>query len=191
MSDSWYHHIDAETRLTQGDIISDCPLIAWADSDVTFAGDEGSLKGATKVIKADVIVMTQACDLEHTKVSNATLCPHISIVEYRKLWEEEMRSLKQNPTAKAWKALCEDIRDGYVWNLTMLNEGESGPLKIEHRIVDFHDIYTIPITFLESLLKQRGHPRLSLNPPYREHLSQAFARFFMRVGLPSPVTSVW
>ena len=63
-------------------------------------------------------------------MSNATVCPYITIVEYRKLWEEEMRSLKQNPTAKAWKALCEDIRDGYVWNLTMLNEGESGPLKI-------------------------------------------------------------
>ena len=27
-------------------------------------------------------------------------------------------------------------------------------------------------------------PRLRLNPPYREHLAQAFARFFMRVGLP-------
>jgi hypothetical protein len=26
--------------------------------------------------------------------------------------------------------------------------------------------------------------RLRLLPPYREHLSQAFARFFMRVGLP-------
>lgn len=24
-----------------------------------------------------------------------------------------------------------------------------------------------------------------------EHLSQAFARFFMRVGLPQPVTAVW
>ena len=26
--------------------------------------------------------------------------------------------------------------------------------------------------------------RLRLLPPYREHLSQSFARFFMRVGLP-------
>ena len=97
-----------------------------------------------------------------------------------------MKTSKQNPTPRGWKSLCEDIRDGYVWNLAMLNAGESGPLKIDHRIVDFRDIYTIPITFLESLMKQRGGPRLSLNPPYREHLSQAFARFFMRVGLPSP-----
>jgi hypothetical protein len=26
-------------------------------------------------------------------------------------------------------------------------------------------------------------------PPYREHLSQAFARYFMRVGLPSDIPS--
>jgi hypothetical protein len=29
--------------------------------------------------------------------------------------------------------------------------------------------------------------RLRLCPPYREHLAQAFARFFMRVGLPSDI----
>jgi hypothetical protein len=29
------------------------------------------------------------------------------------------------------------------------------------------------------------------DPPYREHLSQAFARFFMRVGLPQPVDPSW
>jgi hypothetical protein len=31
-----------------------------------------------------------------------------------------------------------------------------------------------------------GH-RLRLLPPYREHLSQAFARLFMRVGLPADI----
>jgi hypothetical protein len=29
--------------------------------------------------------------------------------------------------------------------------------------------------------------RLRLLPPYREHLSQAFARLFMRVGLPADI----
>ena len=193
MSDNWYNHVDAERPLTQGDMIFDCPLIGWASVDVNLTGGEESetLKAATTAIKADVVVMTQACDLEHQKVPNLILCPHLSIDEYRNAWEEGMKNSRQTITSRAWKTMCEDIRDGYVWNLAMLNAGESGPLKIDHRIVDFRDIYTIPVTFLESLLKQRGRPRLSLNPPYREHLSQAFARFFMRVGLPSPVTSVW
>jgi hypothetical protein len=41
------------------------------------------------------------------------------------------------------------------------------------------------------LLRERQRPRLRLRSPYREHLSQASARFFMRVGLPRPVTVSW
>jgi hypothetical protein len=73
----------------------------------------------------------------------------------------------------------------------MLNEGEIGNLKLTHRIVDFHDVYTLPMTFLESFLQNKQQSRLRLRPPYREHLSQAFARFFMRVGLPTGVKKVW
>jgi hypothetical protein len=190
MSDSWYSHVDAEIPLTQGDLIIDCPVIAWAPGPLNLSGSQESevLKGATIAIQADVIVMTQACDLENHKVDKVILCPHISISDYRKSWEEEKKKLKQNPTPKAWGSFFADIRDGFVWNLAVLNAGESGDLKTEHRVVDFHDVYTIPRSFLESLLKQRGSPRLRLNPPYREHLSQAFARFFMRVGLPDPIT---
>jgi hypothetical protein len=54
-----------------------------------------------------------------------------------------------------------------------------------------HDIFTVPRSFLEALLQEQQLPRLRLLPPYREHLSQAFARFFMRVGLPQPVTPSW
>lgn len=73
----------------------------------------------------------------------------------------------------------------------MLSSLSDGPLTTEHRVVDFHDVYTIPKAFLESLLIMRNQPRLRLLPPYREHLSQSFARFFMRVGLPVGVEKVW
>ncbi len=43
----------------------------------------------------------------------------------------------------------------------------------------------------EGLLAARNEPRLRLLPPYREHLSQAFARFFMRVVLPVEVATAW
>lgn len=121
--------------------------------------------------------MTQACDLEQGKVRNIVLCPHLSLQEYRSLWEEAMRGKSQNPTEKAWRNHCDDIRDAYVWNLAILNTGKTQSLSIEHRIVDFHEIYTVPRNFLESFLGQRGQKRLRLLPPYREHLSQAFARF--------------
>ncbi len=59
------------------------------------------------------------------------------------------------------------------------------------RIVDFHEVFSLPRAFLEAWLLERGEPRLRLRPPYREHLSQAFARFFMRVGLPTDIKKTW
>jgi hypothetical protein len=191
MIDAWYEAVEAGERLTQGDLILNCPLIAWKPDPLQLQQNTEKtdvLKGATTAIQADVVVMTQACDLEHEKVTNVILCPHFSLADYRQAWEAEMNNRNHNPTEKAWKRHCNDICDGFVWNLTMLNANSSDDLSIEHCIVDFHYVYTVPRSFLESLLKQRGQPRLRLLPPYREHLSQAFARFFMRVGLPVPIT---
>jgi len=49
------------------------------------------------------------------------------------------------------------------------------------RLVDFRRTWSLPLEYLQ----QRAHKlHLRLLPPYREHLSQGFARYFMRVGLP-------
>jgi hypothetical protein len=194
----WYTVIDAGCPLTQGDLISDCPLIGWKAASAEFdGGDEVAvLRATSETITADVVVLTQACDLENDKVTNVILCPHLASSEFRRDWEATLREQGQYPSttakvAKAWTSTCKDIRDGFVWNLAMLNHRQEDPLPIEHRIVDFRNVYTVPRTFLESFLRQRGGQRLQLLPPYREHLSQAFARFFMRVGLPTPVEAVW
>ena len=50
-------------------------------------------------------------------------------------------------------------------------------------LVDFTRVFTVEAGLVRELAARQG-PRLRLNPPYREHLAQAFARFFMRVGLP-------
>jgi hypothetical protein len=103
-----------------------------------------------------------------------------------------MQGSGQNPTPKAWKHHCDDICDGYLWNLSMINKcSVGGAVEMDVRVVDFHDVFTIPREFLEKLVEQRAEPRFRLLPPYREHLSQAFARFFMRVGLPVPVEKEW
>ena len=68
---------------------------------------------------------------------------------------------------------------------------EGGEITTEHRIVDFHSVHTVPRAFLDTLIAERAAKRLRLLPPYREHLSQSLARFFMRVGLPIPVTRAW
>jgi hypothetical protein len=58
----------------------------------------------------------------------------------------------------------------------------------EVRIVDFRRVFSLPLTFVRQRAPRTGD-RLRLLPPYREHLSQAFARYFMRVGLPQDIPS--
>jgi hypothetical protein len=194
MNEAWCEVIGPEVRLTQGDLIADCPLLAWDAAALPVAGEEtDALRGAARSLRADAVVMTQACDLEHDKVRNVVLCPHLPLSQFHAVWEKALQQGGQNPTARAWRNTCCDIADGFVWNLPFLNRfrGNDSFPEQEIRVVDFHDLFTIPRSFLERLARRRVRARLRLLPPYREHLSQAFARYFMRVGLPAPLERTW
>lgn len=186
MTEVWYKRVEPGRALTQGDLIFSCPLIGWDSQPIKLHGrdEKEVLRGASTIFEADVVVMTQACDLAQNKFQNIILCSHLGLDVHRVDWEAEVKRRNQNPTERNWRAYCDDICNGFVYNLAMLNQGADGDLKINRRVVDFSEVFSLPRTFLESLLEQRGQPRLQLLPPYREHLSQAFARFFMRVGLP-------
>lgn len=188
MSDSWYEVAAATDSVTQGDLISDCPVLTW-DETPGFEADkpEETLKAARRAVRTDVVVMTQACDLAEEHVTNVTLCPHLALSRYKELWEEDQKTKNQNPTTKSWKKHCDQLKKGFTWNLALLDAVPDG----EVRVVDFHHVFTVPVSFLEAYLKAAKVTRLHLLPPYREHLSQAFSRFFMRVGLPTPVTQEW
>jgi hypothetical protein len=54
------------------------------------------------------------------------------------------------------------------------------------RIVDFGYMFSLPKAVVLDFAKQQSQ-RLRLCPPYREHLCQSLARFFMRVGLPQNI----
>lgn len=194
VASNWYSALPPDAPISQGDIVLDCPVASWAAAPVEVAEEGGldeQLLAQVEVRSTDLIVMTQACDLEQFHVKTVILCPHHSLDDYKSLWEATMRSKDQNPTKKAWRSHCDDIRDGFVWNRVMLNSGQVGSTDIQHRVVDFHYIYSIPRSFLGSLLVDRNRQRLRLNSPYLESVSQSFARYFMRVGLPTPVTRVW
>jgi hypothetical protein len=53
-------------------------------------------------------------------------------------------------------------------------------------IVDFRQIFSLPFEYLTTRAEELGD-RWRLDSPFLEHFSQAFARFFMRVGLPSAI----
>lgn len=194
MNESWYEIVAAGTSLTQGDLIFACPLLTWSTSllaESTSMSNPGSLREGVTAFTADVVVMTQACDLEYGKVRNVVLCPHDPLSDFRRIWEEGMKLSGHNPTEKAWRKTCDDIAGGYVWNQCFLNSFDQSTPPLELRVVDFHEIFTLPRDSLEGFLDRLNTPRVRLLPPYREHLSQAFARFFMRVGLPQSLAKTW
>ena len=77
----------------------------------------------------------------------------------------------------------ENLRQGKEPAYHLLNFYKSDKIDFPLTVVDFHRIYTIPKEFIQEIALSQNE-RLRLLPPYREHLSQAFARYFMRVGLP-------
>ena len=193
MMNEWYENVPSDAPLMQGDIIFKCCVPTWKRETIELSNknEEETLKGLLKFIEVDVIVMTQACDLEQNHVQDVTLCPHLPLPEYRKSWEKFMTARNQGISARAWAKQCDNLKDGFIWNQSLLNSSDIISPPLEHRVVEFYDVYTLPRIFLESLLKNRGDSRPRLIPPYREHLSQAFARFYMRVGLPTPINKNW
>ncbi|MCD6327147.1 hypothetical protein J7M28_06300 [bacterium] len=169
-----YEIVKAEERIQQGDILTSCPLFEIIDK--VEAGQEYE----TDVLYYDVIILTQSCDLarEKPKVKSVVFCPIWELEKFEKndpLFKERNR--------KERNSLKNDLRQGSVVGFHLLMKPELGDIFDDFLAVDFRRTSSLPYRFLARFSKNMG-PRLRLLPPYREHLSQAFARFFMRVGLP-------
>ncbi len=100
------------------------------------------------------------------------VCPLWQLSEFEK--ENEYYRSRQGKEA---------LRRGYLPGYHLLNRCEIEGFETDYLVVDFRTVYSVPFDFIVNLAKSRKK-RIRLLPPYREHLSQAFARFFMRVGLP-------
>jgi len=164
--------VDPNEPIWQGDFISSCPIVIPS----VEIGDELLATIETDVKEYDVVIMSQSCDLEHKKIDLVLVCPVFRLKE----------SERNNNFLKS-KKVKEKIRQGTIPGYHLLDKSNKVGLT-DYMIVDFHNVYGVPFDFLIDFVKKRGK-RLRLLPPYREHLSQAFARFFMRVGLPVDIPS--
>ena len=170
--ESWYEILKKDDPLKQGELILACPLPVA----VPFAAPT----------KASVIVGTQSCDLEWAKVANVVLCPNIQLSDYEKLWREEMVRKGQGTSKDAWKRHVRDLLSDAKPNFMLLKGGSVDNQEVERRIVDFRDLFTMPLDYLEFLVGQGRQPRLCLRSPYREGFARVFANFFMRIAFPDP-----
>lgn len=161
----WYELVEGDDTLMQGDFIISCPVIV-SSTEIEIR------KLRAGIEEYDVVVMSQSCDLAQKKLEQVLLCPFWSLEEFA----------EKNEFFKGRKGK-EALRQGNVPGYHLLNQSEIREQPTDFLVVDFYNVFGIPFDFLLDLAQKRGK-RLRLLSPFREHLAQAFARFFMRVGLP-------
>ncbi len=166
----WYEIANSDDELLQGDFIKSCPIII-PPTQIEY----GTVNA--DVVEYDVVVMSQSCDLTQGKLDLVLVCPFWPL----SIFEERSNFFKGRKGKEA-------LRRGNVPGYNLLNKCEIDGFKTEHLVVDFRNVFSVPFKFVVEMVKDRGK-RVRLLPPYREHLSQAFARFFMRVGLPVDIPS--
>lgn len=170
MNEQWYEVLTKSSQILQGDVIKNCPFIR-PPNEVLQKGDVVHLK----VSITDGIVMSQSCDLEEEKIDLVMICPLLPL-----------DFLAKEEPFYAGKLGKNKIRTGDVYPYHMLDTCKIKGFESDFQIVSFKDVFSVDIAALKTLAYRNGD-RLRLKSPYREHLSQAFARYFMRVGLPSTI----
>jgi hypothetical protein len=169
MTENWWLQVNGR-QLAQGDLLPDCHLPVF-----TGAGSVSNATIEEEVNRARLIVMTQSCDLENNKATFVALCPIYQLAEFE----------KANPSF-AKKGAWENVRKARFEGLHLLAFPENPSENRQSLVVDFGHIVSLPITYLGDHAESLEH-RWRLQSPFLEHFSQAFARFFMRVGLPSAI----
>lgn len=169
----WYELVDKSNEITQGDIIKACPVpILSGISNIESYSDIDA-----KIDIIDGIVLTQACDIANNKVENIILCAITSKEDFEK------SALESGKNPKDINKNIEGIIKGQQNAFHIINNYQSEDFSQDYYIINFKDIFSVPLELAREVALRNGK-RLRLCPPYREHLSQAFARYFMRVGLP-------
>ncbi|MEK7724595.1 MAG: hypothetical protein AAB336_09630 [Acidobacteriota bacterium] len=156
--------------LEQGDLLPNCPVIYLPNNlkPILEAKESDEIEITPEIKTVDLIIMTQSCDLENNKVEEVLLCGYFPFSE------DEYKRNKDN------------IKKERMPALHLIEKCDGKRINFEKQVIDFRAIYTLPKNFVIAYAKTLGF-RARLLSPYKEHLSQAFARYFMRVGLPRPL----
>ena len=174
MSEANWYEVTNGSALLQGDVLLHCrsitvlselnwPLTPAAAVEVGF-------------IDQDLVIMTQSCDLENDKVQDVLLAVLFA-------WPEIVRlELAKGNVHASSRDFRKKLVEGNVPGLSLFHKHHGEPV-LPWSVVDFHHLVALPKSYVSQFAVAAG-PRLRLRSPYREHLAQAFARYFMRVGLP-------
>ena len=159
----------ADSPISQGDIIRECPLIGLE----AFKEPLDDLENLpVRQWLARVVVLTQACDLVQAKSTRVLVAP-----------VHDAQSLVDANVLKG-SAVRDQVRRHLVFGWYFLPAAPP-PVLLAESLIDLREVHSVPRVVLEQLIRA-GSRVASLGSPYREHLAQHFAVTYMRVALPEP-----
>ena len=171
----WYAVVSSTMPLEQGDLLDNFPIVI-PPASIAEVLDEPigyEIEASSTVERFNVIVMTQSCDLiKLGQEDEVILCPRHGYLE---LVAERPKFGGRD----GWKKLI----DGRFIGAHIINKCDVEVMNFDYQVIDLQRIFSVPLAIVNQVAANQGD-RVRLLPPYREHLAQAFARQFMRVGLP-------
>ncbi len=168
MSETWWDKVTGDS-LQQGDVLPQCQIPRLAEPPAQTV-----VSVEARFFERDVILLSQSCDLVNNKLILVATTPIYSVAA----WQTANADFKK-------PSRLEEIRKGRIEGLHLLGPHTSED-NMESWIVDFREIHSLAVDYARRRATELV-PRYRLKSPYLEHFSQAFARFFMRVGLPAGI----
>jgi len=174
MTYPWYAILERTDELQQGDFIPECPIVIPPTSFEEGKDYEISIQ------QIDSIILSQSCDLVNSKIEIVLVCPYYPLKTFVEGLREDERS------KRGLSKVVDNLRKGHLPGYHLLDKDSNIDTLHDYQVVDFKNVYGINFKALQGIAAPLS-TRVRLLPPYREHLSQAFARYFMRVGLPQDI----
>ena len=172
-SPDWYD-VTQGSELLQGDLLRECPIPRVRGLEHWPLREGQPLE--VDIVQEDVVIVSQSCDLANDKIQDVVLAQVLD-------WSVACRELiRQGNTFARSRNFRRALVAGNIPSLSLLHKRDSAPT-LGWSIVDFHRLFVLPKPVVTAVARAAG-PRLRLRSPYREHVAQALARYFMRVGLP-------
>ncbi len=209
----WYEEVDAGMPLTQGDIIPNfiVPMVV-TDIKPPFFSMIGAEFPVIVMTQACDLEQNKAknisfCVLEPlSEFSKKLLLDEAEAVAKQnipkgkedevKINREELINFSdlKNGKQKRINSIIKDLKAGRYVDFHLLNRNEIGEndttSELDYYVVLLKQTYQMPIesarALIAYLVQEPGasKKRLRLSPPYREHLAQAYANTYSRIGLP-------
>ena len=188
-------YFEENGTVNQCDIFRDVEFIEYAiESENTIE--------VSKIVFPNVIVLTQACDLQQDSDARARIIKNgggnqdkllISVIvapiynfeDFRLGTHLEQLGMKMQEQGPRKKTKCDNIIKNETKRYHYLKFDNSVP--IVESVIDFKHYFTVTVGYLNQIYE--NHYVCSIDSLYREQILQRFSFFLSRIGLPNPEQS--